>query len=67
MKKISELELVRNSRIVDEIKLFELCDICNVGDPNAKEDPDTETICKKKCGSKLVKKCVPHFVKFGKD
>ena len=52
---------------MDEIKLFELCDICNVGDPNAKEDPDSETICKKKCGSKLVKKCVPHFVKFGKD
>lgn len=65
MQKISELELVRNSRIVDEIKLFELCAICNVGDPSG---PDSaEVICQKNCGSKLVKKCVPHFVRFGKD
>ena len=50
---------------MDEIKLFELCAICNVGDPTG---PDaTEVICQKNCGAKLVKKCVPHFVKFGKD
>jgi hypothetical protein len=45
MKKIAEMELIRNVRIVDEIKSFELCNICNIGDGSAKSPDEPETIC----------------------
>ena len=67
MQKIAEYELKRNVRIVDEIKAFELCAICNIGDGQGPSPDEPEQICQKNCGSKLVKNCVPHFIKFGKD
>ena len=55
LKRIADKELSRNQKVVDAMLSFQWCDTCSAAEPGAVSSGP----CKKSCGQKLVRTCVP--------
>jgi hypothetical protein len=60
IKRIADMEVSRNQKIVGAMLNFQWCDVCSSPEPGA-----VEANCNKRCGKKLVTSCIPLMRDFG--